>query len=120
MALNLRDFLAALGDDLIRIGDEVDPITQAGALCSASPRPLMLERLRGFPGWTLCDILVKDRARQALALGTTPKNVVRDLSERMFSRVPGPSKLVPDGPCKEVKFLGADADITTLPIPIHS
>ena len=120
MALNLRDFLAALGDDLIRIRDEVDPITQAGALCSASPRPLMLERLRGFPGWTLCDILVKDRARQALALGTTPKNVVCDLSERMFSRVPGPSKLVPDGPCKEVKLLGADADITKLPIPIHS
>ncbi len=37
MALNLRDFLAALGDDLIRVDDEIDPITQAGALCSASP-----------------------------------------------------------------------------------
>jgi len=39
MALNLRDFLAALGDDLIRVDDEIDPITQAGALCSAAPRP---------------------------------------------------------------------------------
>jgi len=38
MALNLRDFLTALGKDLIRIDDEVDPITQAGALCSAAPR----------------------------------------------------------------------------------
>src|SRR2546428_7893693 len=118
MALNLRDFLAALGSDLIRIDEEVDPVTQAGALCSAGPRPLLLERLRGCPGWKFCDILVKDRARQALALGTTPKNVVRDLSDRMFSRVPGQSKVVPDGPCKQVKFLGADADLTKLPIPI--
>src|SRR5512145_3207440 len=99
MALNLRDFLAALGDDLIRIDDEVDPVTQAGALC---------------------DILVKDRARQAKALGTAPQSVVRELADRMFTRVPGGSKIVSDGPCKEVKLLGADADITKLPIPIHS
>src|SRR3989454_6504970 len=120
MALNLRDFLEALGKDLIQIDDEIDPISQAGALCSASPRPVVFNRLKGFPGWKLCDILVKDRARQALALGTTPKNVVRDLSERMFSRVPGQSKLVADGPCKEVKLIGDAADITKLPIPIHS
>jgi 2,5-furandicarboxylate decarboxylase 1 len=120
MALNLRDFLAALGDDLIRVDDEVDPITQAGAVCSASPRPIIMNRLKGFPGWKLCDILVKDRARQAKALGTSPQSVVRELADRMFTRVPGGSKLVPDGPCKEVKLLGADADITKLPIPIHS
>src|SRR5437867_2063801 len=120
MALNLRDFLTALGKDLIRIDDEVDPITQAGALCSAAPRPILLERLRGFPDWKLCDILVSDRARQALALGTSPQSVVRELSDRMFTRVPGQSKVVPDGPCKEVKLLGNDADITKLPIPIHS
>ena len=120
MALNLRDFLAALGSDLIRIDDEVDPITQAGALCSAAPRPILFERLRGFPGWKFCDILVKDRARQALALGTSPQSVVRELSDRMFTRVPGQSKIVTDGPCKEVKLLGGDADITKLPIPIHS
>lgn len=120
MALNLRDFLAALGNDLIRIDDEIDPVTQAGALCSAAPRPILLERLRGFPGWKFCDILVKDRARQALALGTSPKSVVRELSDKMFTRVPGQSKIVSDGPCKEVKLLGNDADITKLPIPIHS
>jgi 2,5-furandicarboxylate decarboxylase 1 len=120
MALSLRDFLAAVGPDLIRIKDEVDPITQAGALCSAAPRPILLENLRGFPGWQLCDILVKDRARQALALGTSPQSVVRELSERMFTKVPGQSKLVGDGPCKEVKLIGEAADITTLPIPIHS
>ncbi len=85
MALNLRDFLRALGPQLIRIEDEIDPITQAGALCSAAPRPIMLEKLRGFPGWKFCDILVKDRDRQALALGSTPKTVVRDLADRMFS-----------------------------------
>ena len=95
MALTLRDFLRDLGDQLIRIDDEVDPVTQAAALCSAAPRPILLERLRGFPGWKLTDILVKDRQRQALALGvSSPKNVVRELSDRMFSRVPGQTKLV--------------------------
>src|SRR5262249_22347920 len=97
MALNLRDFLAALGDDLIRVDDEVDPITQAGAVCSASPRPIIMTRLKGFPDWKLCDILVKDRARQAKALGTSPQSVVRELADRMFTRVPGSSKLVSDG-----------------------
>ena len=37
MALNLRDFLASLGDDLIRVDDEIDPITQAGALARRRP-----------------------------------------------------------------------------------
>jgi len=37
MALNLRDFLAALGDDLIRVDDEIDPITQPAR--SARPAP---------------------------------------------------------------------------------
>ena len=107
MALTLRGFLRDLGDQLIRIDDEIDPVTQAAALCSAAPRPILLERLRGFPGWRLTDILVKDRQRQALALGvSSPKNVVRELSDRMFSRVPGQTKLVSDGPCKEVKLIG--------------
>ena len=107
MALTLRDFLRDLGDQLIRIDDEIDPVTQAAALCSAAPRPILLERLRGFPGWKLTDILVKDRVRQALALGvSSPKHVVRELSDRMFSRVPGQTKLISDGPCKEVKLIG--------------
>ena len=54
MPLTLRGFLESLGSDLIRIEEEIDPITQAGALCSASPRPIILERLKGFPGWKLC------------------------------------------------------------------
>ena len=32
MPLNLRGFLEALGADLIQIDDEIDPVTQAGAL----------------------------------------------------------------------------------------
>src|SRR3989441_1919924 len=120
MAVTPRDSREALGKDLTQIDDEIDPISQAGALGSASPRPVVVNRLKGFPGWKLCDILVKDRARQALALGTTPKDVVRDLSERMFSRVPGQTKLDADGPCQEVKLIGDAADITKLPIPIHS
>src|SRR2546425_9884796 len=88
MPLNLRDFLAALGSDLIRIEDEVDPVTQAGALFSAAPRPLMLVRLRRLPGLRRRRILVKGRPPQAAARGTTPRKGVGDLSDPMFSRGP--------------------------------
>src|SRR5688500_20025519 len=38
----------------------------------------------------------------------------------MCTKGPGQAKLVSDGPCKEVKLIGEAADITRLPIPIHS
>lgn len=117
---DLRTYLADVGSDLIQIDDEIDPITQAGALVSASPRPILFTRLKGFPGWRFCDILIKDRKRQALALGTTPQRVVRDLSEWMVTRVPGKSKFVTEAPCQEVTFIGEQADLTKIPIPIHS
>ena len=120
MPATLRSFLEDLGDRLIEIDEEVDPIRQVGILASESRHPFLLNNLKGFPGWRLCDRLLVDRSTQALALGTHPDRVTQFLCERMFRQGAGKSVLVPDGPCKEVKLIGEEADVTKLPIPIHS
>jgi 2,5-furandicarboxylate decarboxylase 1 len=109
-----------LGDRLVDIYDEVDPIHQVGILSSESRHPFMLHNLKGFPGWRMCDCLLLNRSAQARALGVPEDNVVPHLANRMFKKGPGHSVLVDDGPCKEVKLIGDRADVTKLPIPIHS
>lgn len=120
MPLTLRTYLEELSERVIHIYDEVDPIHQAGVLASESCHPFVLHKLRGFPGWRLCDRLLIDREMQARALGAPPSKLVSYLADRMFKHGPGRSELVSDGPCKEVKYLGKDADVTKIPIPIHS
>jgi 2,5-furandicarboxylate decarboxylase 1 len=117
---DLRDFLSALGDELQTIHDEIDPITQAGVLSSESQHPYLLDNLKGFPGWRFTDILVSTRENQARALGTTLDGVVPYLAQRIFDTPPAARHLLADGPVKEVKLLGDDADVRKLPIPIHS
>lgn len=117
---DLRTFLDQLGPTLLRIEDVVDPVRQAGIISSEAGGPIMLENLKGFPDWKLVDILVSDRRSQAVALGTTPDNVVQHLADKLFRVGPGEVREVEDGPCKEVKRVGSDVDIRELPIPIHS
>ena len=69
MAHTLRSFLEHVDNRLLKITDPIDPISQIGYLCSESRGPLMFENLVGFEDWRLTDILIKDRAGQAAALG---------------------------------------------------
>jgi len=120
MPHTLRSFLEGLDNRLLQIHDEVDPVNQIGILCSDSTGPVMFDNLTGYPGWRLTDILIKTRFDQASALGVTDiKEVCPELARRM-GRGPGKSVMVKDGPVKEVKLLGDDANIHDLPIPIHS
>lgn len=120
MAKDLRLFLNELGDLMLRINQPVDPVTQIGVLCSESRGPIMFENLVGFPNWKLVDILVKSRETQAIALGTTPDKILSYLASCIYEKGPGKSVIISDGPCKEIKLLGNEADLTKLPIPIHS
>lgn len=116
----LRSFLATLDNQLLHIKEQVDPLTNVGALCSESTGPVMFENLKGFPGWRLTDILVKGRTGQATALGVQHAHeVCPDLARRMV-RGPGRSVMVKTGPVKEVKMLDGDIDIRKIPIPVHS
>ncbi len=119
MPKDLRSFLDEVGDRLLRVRREVDPLTQLGELVNQAPGPILFEAVRGYPGWRIVDLLTKPRWAQAIALGTTPERVVPHLAD-LLSEGPGEVVLVDDGPCKEVKLLGDDADLTRLPIAVHS
>ena len=120
MPHTLRSFLENIDNRILNIQDEVDPINQVGYLCSESRHPLMFHNLEGFDDWRLTDILIKDRKGQAAALGLENDNEVCPYLARQMANGAGKSKMVEDGPVKEVKLIGDDADLRRLPIPIHS
>ena len=119
MASNLRTYLDDLKGELLRIEKEVDPRTELGALCSESERPLLFRKVRGYPGWQICDILVKTRTTQAIALRTTPERVLSELGMRLAMNR-RPWKVVDDGPVREIIWRGKDADLLRLPIAVHT
>ena len=120
MPHTLRSFLENIDNRILNIQDEVDPINQVGYLCSESRHPLMFHNLEGFDDWRLTDILIKDRKGQAAALGLENDNEVCPYLAKQMANGAGKSKMVEDGPVKEVKLIGDDADLRKLPIPIHS
>ncbi len=120
MPHTLRSFLESIDNRVLHIRDEVDPISQVGYLCSESTGPLMFHNLKGFPGWRLTDILIKDRHGQAAALGVSDVKDVCPFLARPMSKGKGGSVMVDDGPVKEVKMLGKDVNLHNIPIPIHS
>ncbi len=119
MHSSLRTFLKEIRKNILRIKKPVDPLTQVGDLCSQSKQPIVFENIKGYPGWTICDLLVSDRQRQAIALRTDPKRVVAHLAKKI-SQGPGKTKIVKTAPCKEKKLSGTEALFTKIPFCIHS
>jgi len=119
MASNLRTYLREIKKDILRIKKEVDPLTEIGDLCSQSKTPIMFENIKGYPGWKICDLLVKDRRYQAIALKTTPENVLAKLSEGI-NRGPGKTRLLGTGPVKEKIFTSQEVDLNKIPFCIHT
>lgn len=119
---DMRTYLEELGDYLVEINDEVDPIHQVGVLSSESARPFILNNLKGFPEFRMCDILIPDRQRQAIAFGVKPHEVVPYLADVIYNKGPARVVMVPESaaPCKEVKYIGEEANVLNLPIPIHT
>ncbi len=119
MASDLRTYLDDLKGELLRIEKEVDPRTELGALCSESERPLLFHKVKEYPGWRICDILVKTRTAQAVTLRTTEDKVLLELGARL-NQGPRPWKVVADGPVQEIIWRGDEADLLRLPIAVHS
>jgi 2,5-furandicarboxylate decarboxylase 1 len=119
MASDLRTYLADLKGELLRVDKPVDPLTELGALCSESDRPLLFSQIKGYPGWRICDILAKTRTAQAVILGTTPDQVLPELTTRL-AHGPRPWKVVADGPVREIIWRGDDADLLRLPVAVHT
>ena len=115
---DLRGWLARNADMVTRITKPVH-LDDIGALSAQSDDPILFETIIERPGFRVCDILVKHRRSQARALGVAPADYLKTLAFRL-RKPPRGFNVVSTGPVKEVKRLGADADWTALPVPVHT
>ena len=118
--MDLRQFLRVLEskEELHKIRTEVDPKHELGAICKIqNERPntpaLLFENVRGNRMPVVGQLLASDR-RVALALNLSQENVFEETVKRASH--PIKPRLVPQGPCQEVVFEGADVDVTQLPL----
>lgn len=100
------------------VDKEVDAYSNLAAYSAQSPGPIMFTNIKGFPGWRVCDILLKTREAQGKALGVSPKQVVPEMA-RIMKR-PGKCTVVDTGPVKDIKMVGDEVDLGKLPISVHS
>jgi 2,5-furandicarboxylate decarboxylase 1 len=119
MPSNLRTYLKEINKEILKIKKQVDPKTQVGDLCSQSEQTIMFEKIKGYGGWKICDLLVKDRRRQAIALKTDPGNVIKDLSEKI-KKGPGKTRIVKTGPVKQKILAGKNASFERIPFCVHT
>jgi 2,5-furandicarboxylate decarboxylase 1 len=119
MTRTLQTYLKEIKKDILHIKKSADPTTQIGDLCSQSTKPIVFEKIKGFTDWNICDLLVRDRRTQAIALKTKPDNVVAKLAEKI-NQGPGKTRITTTGPVKEKILTGKKASFSTIPFCVHS
>jgi 2,5-furandicarboxylate decarboxylase 1 len=119
MASDLRSFLKEIKDETLRIKKEVDPRTQLGDLVSQCKSPVIFENIKEYPGWKICDLLVRERRHQAAAIHADVPGLLPELARR-FGRGPGKTKIQKDAPVKEKIIRGGDVDLSAIPFCLHT
>src|SRR5580700_10907213 len=114
---DLRGYLETNHDLVTYICKPVS-IVDIGALSAQSEMPIVFENIVEYPGFRVCDMLVRNRRTQARALGVASEDYLQTLAYRL-RKPPRPFVPVATGPVKEVKWLGAEACLSRLPIPYH-
>ena len=121
---DLREFIARLEeeDEVLHISDEVLPEPDVGAMaratCDLEGPALICERIRGYQ-IPLAICLHGSYRRVALSLELPKQTPLKQVFEefcRRWDRYPVEPVTVNNAPCKQVKLLGRDADLTRLPI----
>jgi len=124
MGADLRTFLEQVRqrwpEDWQIIKREVDPAYEITALVvrleKEKRRPVLLfEKVKGSPFPVITN--VHSRARLALAMRSTPREMVQDYLRAMEN--PIPPKEVPTGPVKEVVQTGSGVNLLELPQIAH-
>ncbi len=107
---DLRSFLEGLGEDLLTIGEEVDPRFEAAAvLKEAEARgcpAVLFERVRGHPAVRIVGNVLGSRRRVARALGTSEADLLEVYRARRGEPVPAEPWEAGDPPAKEVIHAG--------------
>lgn len=121
MPSDLRTFLddARAAGRLYRVTKEVDPYKNLAALCDESDRPIILDNIAGYEGWTVAANLANNRDSEAIAFRVPRNEVVRRVAQAL-DRGPAPHKVVSSGPVKEVIWRGDEANVKRLPVVVNS
>src|SRR3970040_1026614 len=117
MPQDMRSWIKQLEEAglLARITKPVDPRTQMGALLwQARDRALLFENLPGFPGWRCLGQAPGDISLAPIAFGTELEDMVPDFVRRTEQL--GITRWVKSGPVKEKILIGAQVDVTKMPI----
>ncbi len=117
MGLDLQHFVEDNRDEFLEIEKPV-ALEAIGALTARANRPVLFSNIDGFQ-MPLVDQLFVDRPAQARVLGCAPEDVLRTMNA-VLTRGPRPLTKVSDAPCKEIKLLGDDVDLSLLPIVTHT
>ncbi|MDP2726363.1 MAG: UbiD family decarboxylase, partial [Dehalococcoidia bacterium] len=121
---DMRQFISRLEDEdeVLHITEEVLPEPDVGAIgratCDLEGPAIICERIKGYR-IPLAFCLHGSHRRVALSLElpkqTPPKQIFEEFCRR-WDRYPVEPVMVKDAPCKEVKLLGDEVDLTKLPI----
>ncbi len=121
-----RGFLAALEaqGELVRIDKPVDPVRTMAAVewKTYSERGLatLFTNIAGHPGWRACSQIVADRRKWAIALGVAEEDLLGHISGRVKQPMRAVATDPKGAPVKELRLLGADADLGVLPSAVVS
>ena len=72
--------------------------------------------IRDYPGWRIFSDGLTTRTRQLWALNLEATRAIQVMADKFEKTEPMKPEQVNDGPCKEVKIVGDDVDLTKIPV----
>ena len=114
---DLHGFLEQHRGEILWI-DKPVPLSAVGALTARACRPVVFSNVEGHE-IPIVDGLFVDRDAQARVVGCDPREFLKTLNLAL-KQGPRPLQTVDDAPCKEIKLLGDDVDLGSLPIVTHT
>ena len=118
MSPDLRSVLKEHAEAIVHVCKEV-ALEDVGALTGQSRETILFEKIRGYPGWRLVDLLFVNRQAQARALRCDPDKVVPSLA-KILEKGPTKYTVVNDGPVKEITLRADEVDLTQFPVVTHT
>ena len=121
---DLRGYLSHLEEQgqLLRVKEEVDVKFDIAAgirkTSDVEGPALLFENVKGFPGWRVLGGLFATRKLVALGLGVPQDQMLERYLTLEDKRIP--PQTVSSGPVKEIKWTGAEVDLSKLPIVTHA
>jgi 2,5-furandicarboxylate decarboxylase 1 len=121
---DLRGYLSHLEEQgqLLRVKEEVKTKFEIAAgirkTSDVEGPALLFENVKGFPGWRVLGGLFATRKLVALGLGVPQDQMLERYLTLEDKRIP--PEMVSSGPVKEIKWTGAQVDLSKLPIVTHA